>query len=188
MKAHHVSRLGKLLAAAAFTSLLLSSPVRAQETFAVGAAGSIVNDTGTAANTGSFDTAAAHVFGEVAFETWGVLQARYSRFGLPGTQPGAPNLRVDAGTLTVGYLFQEDWWRAGIYAGGGLYHLAPRSPEEGQVAVDGSETVFGWTGGLITIFDVGRRWDVRLEVSGCVIRSEVSHTPILVTAGFAYQF
>lgn len=176
----------------AFAALLLvlSLPhrARAQETFAIGVAGSLVNDTGTASNVGSFGTAGAHLFGEMKFDRWGVLQARLSRFGLPGTAPDAPNLVVDSATLTVGYLFQEDWFRAGVYAGVGGYRLRPRDLEAGQVPVDDKENVFGWTGGLITIFDVAPHWDLRLEASGHLIRTVVGHKPILITAGVAYRF
>jgi len=116
------------------------------------------------------------------------VQLRAQRFGLPGTEPDAPNLLVDAGSLTVSSLFKEDWFQFGFYGGAGVYRLVPRDLEPGQTAADVKESAFGWTGALVTIFDLGPRWDLRVEGAGHLIRTNVSHTPILITAGIGYRF
>lgn len=156
--------------------------------FAAGAGGGVVNATGSGENLKSFSTGGAYAHFDLSLEVGAFMQVRYSAFTMPGGASTAPNLRVDAGTLTVGYLFKEAWWRGGFFAGGGGYHVAPKSLEEGQENVDPTETVFGWTGGLISIFEVARHWDARLEVAGHLIRNAGSSKPVIVSAGIAYRF
>lgn len=156
--------------------------------FAIGAGGTLVNDTGTAANVKSFGTGGGYLFFDVKIDRWVVLQLRANRFTLPGTAPNSPNLRADAGTISIGYFFREEWWQAGMYVGGGVYDLRPNDPEPGQVAADGKETVLGWTGALVSVFDVSPRWDVRLEAGGHLIRTVNEHKPLFLAASVAYHF
>jgi hypothetical protein len=180
----------------------LSVPAAAQVTrpsefpFAVGAGGSFVNDTGPAADVKTFSTGGFHAFAEVVLDPGVLLQVRYESFQLPGSasstplQPpvSGPRVRVNAGNISVGYVFRETWWQAGFFGGVGVYGLSPRAPEAGQVAAEVSETVIGWHGGLLTVFQVARRLDVRLEAAGYVLRSDSSHKPLLVGASLAYHF
>ncbi|HEV8266798.1 MAG TPA: hypothetical protein VGR00_01140, partial [Thermoanaerobaculia bacterium] len=62
-----------LLVLAAFA---LSATASEAQTFAVGAGGSLVNDTGTAATVGSFRTGGAFLFGELELERDVFLQLR----------------------------------------------------------------------------------------------------------------
>ena len=64
----------------------------------------------------------------------------------------------------------------------------PRPLEDGQVKADVSQTSFGFSGGLVGIFDIGRRWDARLEVTIHSIRTDYRHTPVFLTGGIAYHF
>jgi hypothetical protein len=119
------------------------------------------------------------------------LQLRWSRFALPGSTPSAasaPSLRVDAGLLSVAYRWREEWWEAGLFGGGGVYHFAPNDPEPAQVVTDPNETVVGLWGGLLAIFRVSQKLDLRLELSGHLPRTEASHRPILLTALVGYRF
>jgi hypothetical protein len=175
----HASALAALL-------VFLCSSASAQTTkpqefpFAVGAGGFSVNDTGRSTET--FSTGGFHAFFEVALDPGVLLQARYERFQLPGSassspfQPAAlaPRIQVDAGNVTVGYVFREAWWEAGLFAGIGLYGLRPRPPEAGQTAVDVRETVFGWNGGTLLVFQLARRWDLRVEAAGYLLRANRS--------------
>ena len=147
-----------------------------------------MNDTGSAENLKSFGTGGGFVYGEVVLDEGVLLQGRYSWFTLPAAVSGSPNLAVDAGTLTVGYLFKSDWWSAGFVLGGGGYHARPKSPEEGQVVAEKDETVFGWTGGLLTVFQLSRRFDLRLEAMGHLIRNETSRKPVIVSVSASYRF
>jgi hypothetical protein len=190
--------------AVALAALLaaLSSPVAAQTAhlaefpLAVGAGGSFVNDTGQSTNVKAFSNGGFHAFAEVVLETGVLFQVRYETFLLPGTASGtpfqpkvsAPHVRVDAGNVSVGYVLRETWWEAGLFGGVGLYGLSPRAPEAGQVATDVSETVIGWHGGLLAVFQLARRLDLRVEAAGYLLRSDAPHKPILVGGSLAYHF
>jgi hypothetical protein len=180
----------------------LSSPVAAQTTrlaefpFAVGAGGSSVNDTGRSADVKAFSTGGFHAFAEVVLEAGVLLQVRYENFLLPGTasstpfQPAVsgPRVKVDAGNVTVAYVFREEWWEAGLFGGVGIYGLAPRSPEAGQTPVDVRETVVGWNGGVLLVFQLARRWDLRVEGAGYLLRSDLSTKLVRVGGSLAYHF
>ncbi len=150
--------------------------------FAVGAGGFFVNDTGRTTET--FSTGGFHAFFELELDPGVRLQGRYESFQLPGTtssppfEPAvsAPRVNVDAGLVTVAYVFRETWWEAGLFAGVGLYGLRPRPPEAGQTAVDVSETVFGWNFGSLVVFQLARRWDLRVEAAGYLLRANRSST------------
>ncbi len=186
-----ISRPLRVLALVLCSATLVANPAKAQS-FAVGGGGSFVNDTGSEFSTTdfvtSFDTVGAHLFGDVVLEDGVVFEARTSQFGLEGSVAGAPNLKATAGTLSVTYLFREAWIRAGFVAGGGVYRVVPRPIEGGQVAADVSQTSFGFFGGLVSVFDIGKRWDARLEVTIHSIRTDYRHTPVFLTGGIAYHF
>jgi hypothetical protein len=166
--------------------------------FAAGAGGYFVTDTGRPADVKAFSTGGFRIFVDVELEAGVILEARYENFLLPGSaasppafQPPAgdsPKVKVNGGSMTVGYLFRETWWQAGLIAGFGVYGLSPRDPEPGQVPADVSETVIGWNAGLLTIFKVSTRWDFRLEATGYLLRTDASHKPILLGASVAYRF
>lgn len=166
--------------------------------FAAGVSGFAVTDTGRAADVKAFSTRGFRIFADVELETGMILQARYENFLLPGSavtappfeQPAgdSPRVKVNGGSLSVGYVFREAWWQAGFVAGVGLFGLSPRDPEAGQVPADISETVIGWHAGLLTIFQLSRRWDFRIDATGFLLRTDASHKPILVGASLAYRF
>ncbi len=189
MKASRPPRLARalLLSALLVASVTLSSRAPAQ-TFALGAGGGLLNDTGSAENLKSFSTGAAFGFVEMKLDPGVFLQARYTRMELPPSAENGPDIGVDAVTLTVAYLFREDWWQAGFVAGGGGYFLRPKTPGAGQVTTDPKESVFGLTGGLLTVFTVNRRFDVRLEAVGNLIRDESRRKPIVVSAAVSWKF
>ncbi len=180
----------------------LSAPAAAQVTrpsefpFAVGAGGSFVNDSGPAADVKTFSTGGFHAFAEVVLDPGVLLQVRFESFQLPGSasstpfQPpvSGPRVRVNAGNISVGYMFRETWWQAGLFGGVGVYGLSPRAPEAGQTPTDVSETVIGWHGGLLTVFQLARRLDLRVEAAGYLLRSDSSHKPLLVGGSLAYHF
>jgi hypothetical protein len=164
--------------------------------FAVGAGGSAVNDTGRPADVKAFSTGGFHAFAEVVLGAGVLLQVRYENFLLPGTASGtpfqpavsAPRIKVDAGNVTVAYVFREEWWEAGLFGGVGIYGLAPRSPEAGQTPVDVRETVIGWNGGVLLVFQLARRWDLRVEAAGYLLRTDASTNLVRVGGSVAYHF
>lgn len=194
----------RLLRASALAALLVSlcSGASAQTTrlqefpFAVGAGGFFVDDTGRSADVKAFSTGGFHAFLELALDSGVRLQARYENFLLPGTassspfQPAtaSPRIQVDAGNVTVGYSFRETWWEAGLFAGVGVYGLAPRSPEAGQTPVDVRETVIGWNGGTLLVFQLARRWDLRVEAAGYLLRTDASIKLVRLGGSVAYHF
>ncbi len=93
--------------------------------FAVGAGGEWVTDNGRASDVKAFSNGGWHAFGEVVLEPGVLLQFRYMSFALPGTPvvppfgaaTSAPDVKVNAGLVSVGYLFREPWWDAGLVGG-----------------------------------------------------------------------
>ncbi|MEO6323740.1 MAG: outer membrane beta-barrel protein [Thermoanaerobaculia bacterium] len=168
--------------------LAAASQQAAAQSFAIGAGGFLVNDTGTAADVRGFGTYGGHLFAEVDLEKNVAFQIRASRFGLAGTAENTPNLRADAVMVSVSYLFTDEWFKAGFFAGAGAYRLQPNDLEPGQVPVDGKETAFGWHGGILTVFAISPRFDARVEASGHLIRTDVGHTTILLGGSIAYHF
>lgn len=159
--------------------------------FAVGAGGSAVNDTGRPADVKAFSTGGFHAFLELTLEPGEpsvLLQARYESFQVPGSTVGAPRKNVDAGNVTVAYVFREGWWDAGLFGGVGIYGLAPRSPEAGQAPVDVRETVVGWNGGALLVFQLARRWDLRVEAAGYLLQTDASTKLVRVGGSVAYHF
>lgn len=162
----------------------------------MGAGGFFVNDTGRSDDVKAFSTGGFHAFFELALDPGVLLQARYESFQLPGTassspfQPAvaAPRIEVNAGNVTVGYVFRETWWEAGLFAGVGIYGLAPRSPEAGQTSVDVRETVFGWNGGMLVAFQLARRWDLRVEAAGYLLQTDVQKKLVRLGGSLAYHF
>jgi hypothetical protein len=186
----------RIARAPALVALLvaLSSPAAAQTSrpeefpFAVGAGGFAVTDTGRAADVKAFSTGGFEAFGEVTLEPNVSLQVRYENFLLPGSAAGAPRVKVNAGSLSVGYVFREAWWQAGFFGGVGVYGLSPRKPAAGQLPADISETVIGWYGGVRTIFELAPRWDLRVEAAGYLLRTDANHKPITLGGSVAYHF
>jgi len=176
-----------LVLAALLFSAAFFRPAEAQ-TFAVGGGGMILADTGTGSDLTGFDTYGGFIFVEMQLEPGVGFQLRAALFDLPGTQPGTPKLKTNAETATISYGFNEAWWRAGLFGGVGIYHLSPKDLQPGEVSVDSTETVFGWTGGSFTIFTLTRRWDARLEVQWTYIYSAEPHKPVNFTAGISYKF
>jgi hypothetical protein len=186
-----------VLFAAALSARAQVGPPRTQQfPFAVGAGGEWVTDNGRASDVKAFSNGGWHVFGEVALETGVFLQMRYMNFALPGTpvEPGfgtpttAPDVKVNAGLMSVGYLFREPWWDAGLVGGVGVYSLSPKSLGDGQSSTDAKETVIGWHGGVIAAFHISARWDIRLEGTAYLLRTDANHKPITLGGSVAYHF
>ncbi len=194
----------RFAACLALATAAFSAPAQAQigpprtmgYPFAVGAGGEWVTDTGQASDVKSFSSGGFHVFGEVVLEKGVFLQLRYMTFSLPGTPyvppfgtpTSAPDVKVNAGLASVGYLFREPWWDAGFFGGVGVYGLDPNAPTGDQQGTDVKETVIGWHGGVMAAFHVATRWDVRLEAAGYLLRTDANHKPITLGGSVAYHF
>jgi len=189
MRSLRPSRLARAALLALLPATLLAvAPAASAQTFALGAGGGILNDAGSAENLKNFSTGSGHAFVEMSLDPGIVMQARYTRMLLPPTAESGPDIDVDAATLSIAYLFKEDWWQAGLVAGGGGYFLRPRAPGAGQVETDPRESVFGLHGGLLTVFTVNRRIDLRVEAIGHLIRDVSRRKPIIVSAAVAFRF
>jgi len=169
-------------------AVLATAPAALAQTFAIGAGGGLLNDEGSAESLKNFSTGAGYGFAEIALDPGLLLQARYTRMKLPSSAANGPDIDVDAATLSVAYLFREDWWQAGLVAGGGGYWLGPKEPGPGQVVSEQSTARFGWHGGLLTIFALGRQADLRLEAVGHLIRDDDRRKPIVLSAAVAWKF
>ena len=136
-----------LLAAASSSALAQVGPPRSQQfPFAVGGGGEWVTDNGRTSDVKAFSNGGWHAFGEIVLEPGVLLQVRYMSFTLPGTPvppafgpaTSAPDVRVNAGLMSVGYLFREPWWDGGFFGGVGAYSLNPQSLS-GDQTLDGRE-------------------------------------------------
>jgi hypothetical protein len=185
-----------LLAAAASARAQVGPPRTQQFPFAAGAGGEWVTDNGRVSEVKAFSNAGWHAFAEVVLEPGVFFQVRYMNFALPGTPvvpafgspTSAPDVRVNAGLTSVGYLFREQWWDAGFFAGVGVYALDPKALSGDQTSTDAKETVIGWHGGLVTAFHVAARWDLRLEAAAYALRTDANHKPITLGASVSYHF
>lgn len=169
-------------------ALLLLAPAAPAQIFAVGAGGGLLNDAGSGEDLENFSTGAGFGYVEMVLEPGIRLQARYTRMLLPPTASNGPEIDVDAATVSVAYLWKEDWWEGGFVVGGGGYFLSPRTPGEGQAATDPKQNVFGWNGGLLTVFTVSQKVDLRLEATGHLIRDVSRRKPIVVAASVSLKF
>lgn len=176
-----------LLALLAF-AFLSTAPAALAQTFALGAGGGVVNDTETLESIDDFSTGAGYAYLEAVVQPGVHLQGRYTRMTLPPAADGGFDTDVDAATVTVAYLFNEGWWRAGFVGGVGAYFLKSQTAGLDQAVRDTSESVFGWNGGLLTVFTVNRQWDVRLEAVWHLIQDEARRKPLVVSASVSWKF
>ena len=197
MRLLRTAAVGFLLLAAAPPARSQVGPPRTQQLpFAVGGGGEWVTDNGRASDVKAFSNGGFHVFAEVVLEPSVVLQLRYMNFALPGTPvtPAfgetlpAPDVKVNAGIASVGYLFRENWWDGGFVAGVGVYGLTPKTPSAGQASADVKETVIGWHGGLVSAFHISTRWDFRVEFNAFLLRTDANHKPLTLGGSVAYHF
>jgi hypothetical protein len=169
-------------------ALLALAPGAAAQTFALGAGGGLLNDTGSAENFDAFSTGAVYAFIEVELDKGLLMQGRYTRMELPPTAENGPDVDLDVASVSIAYLFKEDWWQGGFVAGAGGYFLRPKTPGEGQVVTDLKESVWGVSGGLLTIFSVNRRINVRLEAVWHLLDDESGRRPLVASAAVAWRF
>jgi len=178
----------RLLAFALAAVFLLVGREARSQSFAVGGGVAVVNDVGAPSITSGFQTWGGSLFAEMTLDKRVIFQIRGSRFTVRGSGTGAPNIRTTAATATVTYLFSEEWFHAGLSGGIGGYFLRPVTPGPGEEVIDTNEEAFGFTGGLVTIFDLGPRWDLRLEGRGHLIRTNASRKPIELGIAVGYHF
>ena len=189
MRSPHASRPARAALLALLPALfLLVAPAAPAQTFGLGAGGGILNDAGSAEDLENFSTGAFFAYGEMVLDEGILMQVRYTRMQLPPSGENGPRIDVDSATITIAYMFNQDWWKAGFVAGAGGYWLNPKSPGEGQVQTDRAQSVSGLTGGLLTIFSVNARFDIRLEAMGNLIRDENRRKPVVVGASATWKF
>lgn len=169
-------------------AFLALAPAAGAQTFALGAGGGLLNDTKALESVDDFSETAGFAYLEMSLEPGLLLQARYTRTTLPPSETAASETDLDAATLSVAYLLNEGWWKAGFVGGVGAYFLRGETVGLGTVPVETSESVFGLNLGVLTVFEVSRRWDVRLEAIGHLIRDEAKRKPIVVSASVSYRF
>jgi hypothetical protein len=181
----------RILFAGILALALASAGAAPAQVFAVGAGGTIQNDGASGSAPSSFSKGGYFGFAEVRLEPATAVQLRFASFRLPGKEVDSPDLSVTEVSVTVSYLFREDWFEAGFYGGGGYFKLKPDSPTAIQTPSDVNENVWGLKGGVITIFNIVKvkGLDFRLEGGITYIAgSYAQHTPIVLGAAFGYRF
>lgn len=189
MKASRTARFAQAFLPALLVLVsLVISPAASAQAFAVGAGGGVVNDTESLRSVDDFSTGAGYAYLEAVLQPGVHLQGRYTRMKLPPSYAGGFDTDVDAATVSVAYLFNEGWWRAGFVGGVGAYFLRSRVGGLDGSITDTSESVFGGNGGLLTVFTVDRRWDVRLEGNWHLIQDDARRKPLVVSASVSWKF
>jgi hypothetical protein len=179
----------RLLAAAAFSIALASLAVpAAAQVFAVGAGGTIATDGASGGGPSGFSKGGYYGFLEMKVEMNTALQLRVGKFRLPGKESDSPDLSVTEASLTVSYLFKEDWFEAGFYGGGGAFRIVPDNPSDIQVPSDLRENVWGLKGGVLTVIHLGKKFDFRLEGGVTYLAATLEHSPIVLGAALSYRF
>lgn len=165
-----------------------AAPAASAQYFAVGAGGGVVNDTEAFRSVDDFSTGAGYAYLEAVLQPGVHLQGRYTRMKLPPAYAGGFDTDVDAATVSVAYLFNEGWWRAGFVGGVGAYFLRSKMGSLDGSITSTSESAFGGSGGLLTVFTMDRRWDLRVEGVWHLLRDEARRKPLVVSASVSYRF
>ena len=189
MKASRTARFAQAFLPALLVLVsLVISPAASAQAFAVGAGGGVVNDTESLRSVDDFSTGAGYAYLEAVLQPGVHLQGRYTRMKLPPSYAGGFDTDVDAATVSVAYLFNEGWWRAGFVGGVGAYFLRSKVGGLDGTITNTSESVLGGSGGLLTVFTVDRHWDLRVEGAWHLIRDEARRKPLVVSASLSYRF
>lgn len=183
------SRCRRLLISGAISIVLIlvAAPSRAQ-VFAVGGGGTLSNDGSSTAGPSSFSKGGYFGFLELQLERSAAVQLRAGNFRLPGKSSDAPDISVTEVSLTISYLFKEDWFEAGFYGGGGIFRVVPDDPTVLQSPADLRENVWGLKGGVLTVVRVVKNVDLRLEAGVTYLAATYTHSPIVLGAGLSYRF
>lgn len=168
--------------------LLVFAPGATAQSFAVGGGGGVLADTKELEKVDDFSESAFFGYVEVTLDPGVILQGRYTRMTLPPLSENPFETDVDAATLSVAYLFNDGWWRAGFIGGVGAYFLRGQTAGLDQIVRETKESVFGLNVGLLTVFSVNRRWDVRVEAVGHFIKDEAQRKPLIASASVSYRF
>jgi hypothetical protein len=177
-----------LSAGAVLVGLAVAPPASAQ-VFSAGFGGTIQNDGASGAGPSSFSKGGYFGFAEMRLEEATLLQVRVGSFRLPGKEVDSPALSVTEASVSVAYMFKEEWFEAGFFGGGGVFWLAPDAPTGDQVPSDLKESVWGLKGGVLTIFRANKNLEFRLEGGVTYLAGTYAqHTPIVLGAAISYRF
>jgi hypothetical protein len=181
-------RCRRLLISGAFVVLAsIAAPSRAQ-VFAVGGGGMLSNDGLSTAGPSSFSKGGYFGFLEMHLEMDTAIQLRVGKFRLPGKESDSPDVSVTEASLTVSYLFKENWFAAGFYGGGGVFRVVPDDPTAVQSPADPRENVWGLKGGVVTVVRLVKNFEFRLEGGVTYLAATYNHSPIVLGAGLSYRF
>jgi hypothetical protein len=158
------------------------------QVFAVGGGGTLSNDGISTAGPSSFSKGGYFGFLEMHLEMDTAIQLRGGKFRLPGKLSGSPDLTVTEASLTISYLFKENWFDVGFYGGGGIFRVVPDDPTALQSPADVRENVWGLKGGVLTVVPLGGKLDLRLEGGITYLAATYTHAPIVLGAGLSYRF
>ncbi len=179
----------------------LAATARAQS-FGLGVALGLPNDVGNEVRLDNFDHSEVVGWLDYRLEdsallrlTYGNMRTRQSNSQLVIPTPvGAivvPEMkeRVEYGTLGVSYTFFEGFYRSGMFAGIGAYHIRPDAvaPDFATYA-DRRETVFGWHGGLDGEFRLMQRLSLVLRFTYHNISAHPHRQFINADGGFVTRF
>ena len=180
----------RLLLSAGVVSVVLASAAPAPaQVFSAGFGGTIQNDGSSNGGPSGFSKGGYFGFAEMRLEAATVLQARLGSFRLPGKEADSPALSVTEASVTIAYLFREEWFEGGFFAGGGVFWLKPDEPTGSQLPADLKESVWGLKAGVLTIFRAYRNLDFRLEGGVTYMNGTYAqHAPIVLGAALSYRF
>jgi len=181
------ARGGSALLAAALTAVLLApaAPARAQETYSYsfglfgGVGGSVDEDAAGYGNAG-YQVA----FGMV-IEPEVQLRVRLGGlgFGREDTLGPLADPSLQFLTVTGEYMFDEGFYRSGLYFGLGGYRIEGRPPGGGT----DEETTFGVAMGATAEFQLTRHLAIEVELAGHYVASDYAEFFAAAFAGVSYR-
>ena len=172
------------------------------QSFGFGGAAGIVNDVSGDVEFSGFKWGDANGFFEYRIEkstmfraTYGNMWTQQSKSESVVTTPDGPvsvpkmDESVRYGIVSVSYLFWQDYFTSGLFAGIGGYGIRPATvPVDLEPFSDPEETVFGWHAGVDGEFQVTRQVGVVLRFTYHNVSAHPHRQFVTADGGAVFRF
>jgi hypothetical protein len=195
-------RLSKRTLLCALFAAAAAVPARPQTTWGVGATYGSVNNVDHSFTLDGFKPSEYTIFVDYRMEkatllrmTYGSMWTQQGNVGeivnIPGGAYPVPSAkeRINYLTADVSYLFWEDFYTGGVFAGIGGYNFKPEPmPPEYAAYQDPAEKVFGWNAGIDGEFRVSKNFAIVLRITYHNIMASQRREFVNADAGFVAKF
>ena len=172
------------------------------QSFGFGGTAGIVNDVSGDVEFSGFKWGDANGFFEYRIEkatifraTYGNMWTQQSKSESVVTTPDGPvsvpkmDESVRYGIVSVSYLFWQDYFTSGLFAGIGGYGIRPATvPVDLEPFADPEETVFGWHAGVDGEFQVSRQVGVVLRFTYHNVSAHPHRQFVTADGGAVFRF